>query len=89
MRQANSNSTDRDGVIRKDSGSASPLVMEHVGKVKDMNREFDVTFWQAQDAATRFRAAWEQVEFYYAMKGLPKDELRLHRSVESLQRQSG
>ena len=75
MLQAKSDTANLDGVIQEDDGSVKPVIMEHVGKVKDMNREFDVTFWQAQDAATRFRAAWEQVEFYYAMKGLPKDEL--------------
>jgi hypothetical protein len=63
-----------------------PLVMEHLGRISEMNREFDVAFWQAQDATARFAAAWDQVEFYYNLKGLPKDELRLQRSIEVVQR---
>ena len=75
--------------IPQEDSRRSPVVMENVGNVKEMNREFDVTFWQAQDAAARFRAAWEQVEFYYSLKGLPKDELRLQRTVETLRGKSG
>lgn len=62
-----------------------PLVMWQVGKIKDMNREFDVAFWQAQDATARLRAGWELVEFYHKLKGTT-NELRLHRTVEALQR---
>ena len=63
MLQAKSNTADLDGGIQEDNGSGKPIVMEHVSKVKDMNREFDVTFWQAQDAVTRFRAAWGRSSF--------------------------
>lgn len=87
--QAASNTAQLDRGIPQDDASANTLVMEHIGNVKDMNREFDVAFWQAQESTARFRAAWEQVEFYHTMKGLPRDELRLQRSVEALQRQSG
>ena len=62
-----------------------PLVMWQLGKIKDMNREFDIAFWQAQDATARLRAGWELVEFYHKLKGTT-DELRLHRTVETLQR---
>jgi hypothetical protein len=65
-----------------------PLVMWQVGKIKDMNREFDIAFWQAQSATARLRAGWEMVEFYHKLKG-STDELRLHRAVESLQRKRG
>jgi len=64
----------------------NPLVMERLGLLSETNREFDVAFWQAQDAAARFAAAWEQIEFYHELKGLPKDELRLQRSIEVIQR---
>jgi hypothetical protein len=61
------------------------LVMWQVGQIKDMNREFDIAYWQAQDATARLRAGWELVEFYHKLKGTT-DELRLHRTVEALQR---
>ena len=70
------------------NGKEQELVMVQVGKIKDMNREFDVAFWQAQDATARLRAGWELVEFYHKMKGTT-DELRLHRTVEHLQRKPG
>ncbi len=75
--------------VPQDYDRNSSVVMENVGKVTEMNREFDMAFWQAQDASARFRAAWEQVEFYYSLKGLPKDELRLQRYVEALREKSG
>jgi hypothetical protein len=70
------------------NGRTRGVVMVQYGKIKDMNREFDIAFWQAQSAEARLRAGWELVEDYYAMKGLPKDELRLQRTVRTLQRQS-
>jgi len=70
-------------------GTDNPsVVMWQVGKIKDMNREFDIAFWQAQDATARLRAGWELVEFYHRLKGTV-DELRLQRTVENLQRKPG
>ena len=64
----------------------APLVMKQYGKIEDMDRTFDVTFWQAQSPTARLNAAWELVEFYARLKG-HTDELRLQRSVETFQRQ--
>ena len=71
-------------VLQKDDQPS--LVMVQYGKLKDMDRSFDVAFWQAQDATARLNAAWELVEFYHKLKG-ETDELRLQRSVGTLQRQ--
>lgn len=60
--------------------------MKQYGKIEDMDRTFDVTFWQAQSPTARLNAAWELVEFYARLKG-HTDELRLQRSVETFQRQ--
>ena len=68
-----------------DESAVRPLLMERLGRIEDLDRSFDVAFWQAQDATARLRAAWELVVFYHRLKG-PTDELRLQRSVESLQR---
>ncbi|MCX6381800.1 MAG: hypothetical protein NT023_20385 [Armatimonadetes bacterium] len=65
-----------------------PLIMRQMGKIKDMNREFGIAFWQAQDTTARLNAGWELVAYYLKRKGRA-NELRLQRSVESLQRKSG
>jgi len=62
------------------------LTMMRYGRIEDMDRSFDLAFWQAQDATARWKAGWELVEFYLKLKGRT-NELRLQRTVESFQRQ--
>lgn len=62
------------------------FVMERKGKLEDLDRSFDLTFWQAQEDTVRFAAAWEMVVFAHRLKGRDEDQLRLQRSVESFQR---
>jgi hypothetical protein len=62
------------------------LVMMRVGNIADMDRSFDIEFWQSQDDTARFDAAWELVVFAHGLKGQKEDELRLQRSVESIER---
>lgn len=50
------------------------------------DREFDIQFWQGLSSEARATAGWELVTDYWAMKGKTADELRLQRSVESIQR---
>lgn len=64
------------------------FVMWQVGKIKNMNQEFDVAYWQAQDTSARLNAGWELVVYYLTRQGRT-DELRLQRSIGSLQRKSG
>jgi hypothetical protein len=49
--------------------------------VEQDDGEFDLAFWQAQNAEARFSAAWEMVETAWKMKGRPADELRLQRTA--------
>ena len=63
-------------------------VIERLGRIEDMDRSFDIAFWQAQSASARLDAAWELVVFHQQLKGTA-DELRLQRTVESLQRKRG
>lgn len=70
--------------LSRPSGETS-LVMERLGRIEDLDRSFDIAYWQAQDATARMSAAWDLVVFYHRLKG-STDELRLQRSVESLQR---
>jgi hypothetical protein len=64
-------------------------VMERFGSIRNLDRSFDIEYWQRQGDSAIFRAAWELVEFYYRDRGLDPNELRLQRSVESFQRSSG
>lgn len=61
--------------------------VEHKGKIGELDRTFDLHFWQAQPPAARFNATWELILHYAKVKGLDVYQCRLHRSVESFQRQ--
>ena len=60
--------------------------VERRGKLKDMDRSFDLKFWQAQPAKARFDASWELVVHYMKVKGRDVRQLRLQRSVTNFQR---
>jgi hypothetical protein len=64
------------------------LVMERKGRIEDLDRSFDIEFWQAQDSGARFSAAWELVVFAYKIKGKDVSELRLQKHIENFQQQS-
>jgi len=64
----------------------SRVVTERKGKLEDLDRSFDLQFWQAQTDTARFAAAWELVITAYKMKGKDVRQLRLQRSIESFQR---
>ena len=66
-----------------------PLTMMRAGKIEEMDRSFDVAFWQAQNDTSRFAAAWDLVVFAQRMKGRDDGQLRLQRSVEALRRLPG
>ena len=60
---------------------------ERRGKLSELDRSFDLAFWQSQPPAARFASAWELVTHYANVKGLDVRQLRLQRSVENFQRQ--
>jgi len=64
-----------------------PETMERTGKLEDLDRSFDIHFWQAQSPAARFQAAWELIVHAAKVKGLDVRQLRLQRSVEKYGRQ--
>lgn len=64
-------------------------VTERTGKLADLDRSFDVEFWQSQPPKARADAAWELVMHYANVKGLDVRQLRLQRSVENYERQRG
>ena len=57
---------------------------ELYGKIDEMDRSFDVRFWQSQGTDAIFEAAWQLVEDYYQHHKLDLNELRLQRSIEAL-----
>ena len=61
------------------------MTSEKLTTFDELDRSFDREFWHSQSQAARFRAAWELVEFAWRLKGRNLDELRLQRTVESLQ----
>src|SRR5262245_19883177 len=65
---------------------SSSFVMMRTGKLADLDRAFDIEYWQRQGDAAIFRAAWEMIELYYRDRGFDSNELRLQRSVENFQR---
>jgi hypothetical protein len=68
------------------SEAQSDFVMMRFGRIEEMDRSFDIEFWQRQGDAAIFRAAWELVESYCRDRGIDPDELRLQRTVETFQR---
>ena len=61
--------------------------MERRGKLQDMDRSFDLRFWQAQSPKARFDAIWEMIVHYMKVKGQDVRQLRLQRSVTHYGRQ--
>jgi len=61
--------------------------VERKGKLEDLDRSFDIQFWQSQTPQQRFDAAWELIVYAGKVKGIDVRQLRLQRSVENFQRQ--
>lgn len=65
---------------------AKSKIMERHGRLEDLDRSFDLDFWQQQTATDRFAAAWDMVVFAHKLKGKDESQLRVQRSVENFQR---
>lgn len=63
-------------------------IMERTGKLGELDRSFDLKFWQARTDADRFAAAWELVVHSFIIKGKDVSQLRLQRTIEHFQRQT-
>ena len=62
--------------------------VEYKGKVSELDRSFDLKFWQSQTPKARFDAVWELIVHANKVKGKDLRQLRLQRSVENFQRQN-
>ena len=62
--------------------------MMRFGKnIAEMDKSFDIEYWQRQGDKAIFQAAWEMVEFYLRDRKI--NESRLQRTVENFQRTRG
>ena len=61
--------------------------MMRSGRIQELDRSFDLQFWQRQEPHTRFTAAWELIVHAWRAKGRDVRQLRLQRPVETFQRQ--
>lgn len=64
-------------------------ITERRGKIEELDRSFDLEFWQSQPPSARFQATWELILHAARVQGQDVRQLRLHRSVETFQRQPG
>lgn len=62
------------------------FVMERKVQLDQMDRSFDVEYWQRLGPEAIFEAAWDMVVQAWKVKGRDPNELRLQRSVEAIQR---
>ncbi len=67
--------------------STSAFVMERYGRLPEMDRSFDIAYWQRLGPSAIFEAAWQMVVDAHSRRPGGDDELRLRRTVESFQRQ--
>jgi hypothetical protein len=76
---------DQKPVVTVRTHEAKAGVLERFGRIDELDRSFDIEYWQRQGDAAIFRAAWDLVEFYWRDQGMDPDELRLQKSVEAFQ----
>ncbi len=60
---------------------------ERRGKLENLDRSYDLRFWQTQTPQARLNATWDLIVHYARVKGLDARQLRLQRSVERYGRQ--
>ena len=63
-----------------------PFVMERWSKLHEMDRSFDIEYWQRQGPEAIFEAAWQMVVAEEERKGRKASDLRLRRDVESFRK---
>jgi len=74
-------------IIRLEKHAMKPITMMRRGRIEDLDRSFDLLFWQSQTPQTRFAATRELIVHAWRVKGHDVRQLQLQRSVETVQRQ--
>jgi hypothetical protein len=67
--------------------AAPNFVMERCGRLPEMDRSFDIAYWQRLGANAIFEAAWQMAIDAHVPHSGGADEPRLRRTVETFQRQ--
>jgi len=62
------------------------FVMERYGRLSELDRKFDIEYWQRLGPAAIFEAAWQMVVDAHSQRPGGVDALRLRRTVEHFQR---
>ena len=59
--------------------------MERYGRLSELDRKFDIAYWQRLGPAAIFEAAWQMVVDAHSQRPGGLDALRLRRTVEHFQ----
>jgi len=70
-----------------ENNAGQPTMMRFGKNIAEMDKSFDIEYWQRQGDKAIFQAAWEMVEFYLRDRKI--NESRLQRTVENFQRTRG
>ena len=68
------------------SDTPPPFVMERYGRMSELDRKFDIEYWQRLGAAAIFEATWQMVVDAHSQRPGDPDALRLRRTIEHFQR---
>jgi hypothetical protein len=68
------------------NGTPANFVMERYGRLSELDRKFDIEYWQRLGPAAIFEAAWQMVADAHSQRPGGLDALRLRRTVEHFQR---
>lgn len=61
--------------------------MERYGLLRDMDRSFEIAYWQRLGPQAIFETAWQMVVEAHLRRPGGSDELKFRRSIETFQRQ--
>ncbi len=61
-------------------------IWERIGPISEVDRKFDIEFWQAQSSSMRFKVAFDMLRDYYRLKGkkINAHTFRLQRTIENI-----
>lgn len=62
------------------------FVVERKGRIKDLNRAFDIEYWQRLGPEAIFDESWRMVLHAHGIGEAENDRFRLQRSIESFRR---
>ena len=66
--------------------SAKKVIMSKLVLLNNMDRSFDLEFWDKVGVQGRFQALWQMVLEAEAIKGKNAEQSRLQRSVQNIKR---